>query len=243
MSRSDVFTPPGQRGRIGVIQPSPGLMLEAEWARAMPDGVAFPVTRLVLRGGARSDYAAMAERAPEAAATLANAGVGVIGYACGIGSLAEGPAAERALMDRLTSAAGGIRVIGMAEAAVGVMRAQGARRVTLLTPYAGPINQLVCTYLTGSDLQVAALASLPTASPVTAVTLRAEQIIAAAQAAARLAPTDLLWIPCGNVRVIDLNAELQAATGLPCVSSNQALLDTALAHLGMIRTLSYSPER
>jgi maleate isomerase len=225
--------PPGKSGRIGVIQPSPGLMLEAEWARAMPEGVAFPVTRLVLHGATRADYAAMAMRAPDAAAILANARVDIIAYACGIGSLAEGPGAERTLMRTLQDAAGGIRVVGMAEAAMTALRAHHARRVTLLTPYAAEINALVEAYLVACGFEVAAIAGLPTTSPIAAAGLQPQQIVQAAGEAARLAPTDAIWIPCSNVRTIDTIPAIERAIGMPCVSSNKAMLDSALGHLGI----------
>ena len=45
---------PGSRGRLGIIQPAPGLMLEAEWMRAVPPGVAFPVSRRASLPAAKS---------------------------------------------------------------------------------------------------------------------------------------------------------------------------------------------
>jgi maleate isomerase len=227
----ELLLEPGISGRLGVIQPAPGLMLEAEWARAMPPGVAFPVTRLTLHGATADDYADMAERAPEAAAILANAGADVIAYACGIGSLYRGPAHERALMDRLSAAAGGIPVIGMAEAALGEIKRVGARRITLLTPYAAPVNALVRAYAEACGMTIAAVASLPVESAIAAAGLRPEQTIAAAAASVAMAPTDLLWIPCSNVRAFDLCDRITSELGCPCISSNRALLTVVLDRL------------
>ena len=226
---------PGSRGRLGIIQPAPGLMLEAEWMRAVPPGVAFPVTRLALRGTSEADYAAMAEQAPDAAAILANAGADVIGYACGIGSLHRGPAYERGLMDRLSKAAGGRRVIGMAEAALGEIKRLGARRITLLTPYGAAVNALVQAYAEACGVAVAAVAKLPVANAVEAAGLSPERTMQAAAAAVAMAPTDMVWIPCGNVRAIELCPRIQAETGCPCVSSNQTLLTVMLAHLARVQ--------
>jgi maleate isomerase len=206
-------------------------MLEAEWMRAVPPGVAFPVTRLALSGASEADYADMAGRAPDAAAILANAGADVIGYACGIGSLYRGPVAERALMERLTDAAGGRRVIGMAEAALSEVKRLGARRVTLLTPYAASVNALVQSYVEACNVSVAATVSLPVASAIAAAGLRPEQTVQAAVKAVAAAYTDLVWIPCSNVRAIDLCHQIEVETGCPCISSNQALLTVMLAQL------------
>jgi maleate isomerase len=225
---------PGWRGRIGVIQPAPGLMLEAEWQLYMPEGVAFPVTRLPLQGGQPDHYAAMAALAPDAAATLANAAASVIVYACGIGSLYQGPAAERALMERLAAAAGGVRVLGMAAAAVSAIRHIGATRIALLTPYPDSVNALVERYLRDCGLQPAGTSSLPTQSAITAVDLLPEQTYEAARTAMRrFGEADLLWLPCSNVRSLGLIDAIEHATGRPMVSSTQALLWQALGAIGV----------
>ena len=206
-------------------------MLEAEWMRAVPPGVAFPVTRIALHGSTEADYAAMADQAPQAAAILANAGADIIGYACGVGSLHRGPAFERALIERLSKAAGGRPVVGMAEAALSEIRRLGAHRVTLLTPYDAPVNALVQAYAEACGIAIAAIERLPVANAVEAAGLTPEQTTRAAAVAVAAAPTDLLWIPCGNVRAIDLCSRIHAETGCPCISSNQALLAVMLAQL------------
>ena len=227
---------PGSLGRLGVIQPAPGLMLEAEWMQAVPPGIAFPVTRLALHGATPDGYAAMAGEAPGAAAVLANAGADVIGYACGLGSLIDGPDAERALMERLSVAAGGIPVIGMAQAAVAAMRHHGARRVTLLTPYDAGMNGWVQRYLEACGLSVAGTFGFPVQGAVAAAGLRPSQTVLAAKDAVAGAATDLLWIPCSNVRTMDLAVAIQAVTGCICLSSNTALLAAMLARLETVRT-------
>jgi maleate isomerase len=213
-------------------------MLEAEWARAIPPGVAFPVTRLALHGATPADYADMAARAPEAAAILANAGADVIAYACVIGSLFRGPDFERDLMKRLSAAAGGRPVIGMAEAALGEIKRLGGRRITLLTPYSEPVDALVRSYAEASGVTVVATAKIPVPSAVAAAGLRPEQTIAAAAEAVALASTDLLWIPCSNVRAVDLSSRIARELRCPCISSNQALLTVMLARLERSRPLA-----
>jgi maleate isomerase len=93
---------PGARGRIGVIQPAPGVMIEHEWPRWIPDDVLFPVARVRLTGPTAQGYEAVAVAAPEAARDLVTAGAGVIAYACTIGSLFAGVAAEAELITAMT---------------------------------------------------------------------------------------------------------------------------------------------
>ena len=225
---------PGWRGRIGVIQPAPGLMLEYEWARLLPEGVAAPFTRVALAGGMPKDYLVMADAAPGAAATLANAGAGVIAYACGVGSMHEGPEREAQLMRTLAAAAGGRTVLGMGEAAVAAMRHLGARRIALLTPYSDAINALVAEYLSACGLEASGIRKLPVPDAIAAAALQPPQTIAAALAALDQSPqADVLWNVCSNVRSFDVIAPVERASGRAMVSSNQALLWHCLSALGV----------
>ncbi len=224
VSTGAVTLAPSARGRIAVIQPAPGLMLEAEWMTAVPVGGTYPMTRLALKGATQADYAAMTVRVPEAAAILANAGAGIIGYAGGIKSLAEGPEAEQALMDQVLIAAVGIRAVRMAEAAEIRMRARRVNRSTLITPYAHDINALVQAYLVSSGVSMAAIA---------AAGFGGAEIIAAARTAVAMAAIEMLWIPCSSVSAIGLIGENVKARSSSRVSSIQGLLKVALAHPGI----------
>ena len=122
-------------------------------------------------------------------------------------------------------------VIGMAEAALAEIKRLGAQRITLLTPYDAAVNALVQAYVEACGLTVAAIAGLPVASAIAAAGLHPEQTIAAAAEAVAIAPTDLLWIPCSNVRALDLCGRMTREFGCPCLSSNRALLTVMLARL------------
>jgi maleate isomerase len=225
---------PGWRGRIGVIQPAPGLMLEHEWARLLPAGVAAPFTRVPLAGGEPHDYLTMADLSPDAAATLANAGAGVIAYACGVGSMHQGPARESLLMQTLAAAAGGRVVVGMGQAAVAAMRHLEAHRIAVLTPYSDTVNELVTEYLLACGLEVSGIYKLPVANAIAAAGLKPAQAIAAALAALHESPqADLLWSACSNVRSLEVIAAVERASGRLMVSSNQALLWHCLSTLGV----------
>ena len=229
-----LVTIPGSRGRIGVIQPAPGLVLEAEWSAVMPPGVAFPVTRVPLFGGTPSDYAAMGDHAFEAAATLANAQADAIAYACGVGSLYRGPAFEAELCAGLSQAAGGLAVMGMAAASLAAIERFGACRIAVITPYGDAVNALVCDYLAAAGLTVAICRRLPVASPVAAAELGPRAIIDGVAAMRAAAPdADLIWMPCSNLHTLAIIDQLEELTDRPVVSSNLALLWRMLALVGV----------
>jgi maleate isomerase len=229
-----LLMPPGSRGRIGIIQPAPGLVLEAEWSRFMPAGVAFPVTRVALYGATSADYAAMNEAAGSAAAILANAKADVIAHACGVGSLYAGPQAEHALETALSGQAGGVRVTGMAAASITAMEQLAARRIAVITPYDDAINLMVSAYLEATGRTISAFHRFNVVSAVAAASLSDAAIMEAVTNLAADAPdADAIWMPCSNVLTLHLIDTIESRLGKPVVSSNLALLWSMLRQIGV----------
>ncbi|HEX8382997.1 MAG TPA: hypothetical protein VF592_06425 [Sphingomonas sp.] len=223
---------PGARGRIGIIQPAPGVMLEHEWPRWLPPGVLFPVGRLRMPAPSREGYAAMAAAAPAVARDLATAGVGVVAYACTVGSLSDGREGEAALVAALSEAAG-VPAISLADASVRALRAVGAARIAILTPYSPETNRWVADYARSCGFTIAAVVATPVGI-ATVGNLPPAAIVAVAVAALENSPeVDALWIPCTAIQTLDAIAAIEAVTRRPVVSGSQALLWRALASLGI----------
>lgn len=223
---------PGARGRIGVIQPAPGVMLEHEWPHWLPEDVLFPVGRIRLTSATEQGYAEIAERAPEIARDLASAGAGVIAYACAIGSLYAGVDAERALMRDLAKASG-TPAISLGDTCVRALRDVGATRLAIMTPYPPETNAWVERYVTAQGFAVAGFLTTPV-SILTVGDVPPSEIAALAISGMSALPgADALWIPCTAVQTIAAIADIEAATGLPVISGSQALLWHALRMLGI----------
>ncbi|MEO7380001.1 MAG: aspartate/glutamate racemase family protein [Sphingomicrobium sp.] len=207
-------------------------MLEQEWPRFLPDDMLFPVARIRMCAATADGYAALAGAAPEAARDLATAGCDVIVYACAIGSLFAGPAAEAELVTAL-GAASGKPAIGLAEASVRALRQLGARQVAILTPYAPPTNRWVTDYLAATGFGSAGIISTPV-DIITVGDLQPAEI--ADLAAAGLADypgADALWIPCTAIQTLEAIAAIEERSGLPVVSGSQALLWASLRAIGV----------
>lgn len=238
MDRSDktmTFPPrrtPGARGRIGVIQPAPGVMLEHEWPRWMPPEILFPVGRIRMTSATADGYAAMAAIAPDMAQDLAFVGAGVIAYACTIGSLFAGAAAEAALIDRMTQASGK-PAISLASTCVAALRAVGASRLAIMTPYAPATNAWVADYVEAQGFAVADFITTPVGIVEVGSMHPAEIAAFAIAAMARHPDADALWIPCTAIQTMDAIATIEAVTGRPVISGTQALLWDALRILGI----------
>lgn len=223
---------PGKRGRIGVIQPAPGVLLEYEWPLRLPADMLFPVARIRMRGATAAHYQEIAEQSPEYAKDLVTAGADVIAYACSVGSLFAGAAAERALMQQL-AAASGKPVVSLSDASMQALRLLGAKNIAILTPYNAETNALVSGYAEECGFMVVAALSLPV-SIITISNLPADEIAALSIAALDSVPdADALWIPCSAVRTLEAISAIEAATGKIVVSGSQALLWAALRAIGV----------
>jgi maleate isomerase len=223
---------PGGRGRIGVIQPAPGIMIEHEWPRWLPPGVLFPVGRIRMTAATVDGYAAMALAAPRVAQDLASAGAGVVAYACTIGSLFAGADAETAMVTAM-GAASGKPAISLAATCVEACRLLGGSRLAIITPYDAPTNRLVQTYAEQAGFVVAGFITTPVGIAQIGA-IAPEQIAALAIAAmAQIADADCLWIPCTAIQTMPVIATIEAVTGKPVISGVQALLWKSLQILGI----------
>ncbi len=98
----------------------------------------------------------------------------------------------------------------------------GARRIALLTPYPAPIHRAVAEYLAGHDLEIVAERGLDIAIDREITAYPAEDLRADILKLDRK-HADAIFISCTSLRVAGCIAELESATGLPVVTSNQAL--------------------
>jgi maleate isomerase len=223
----------GWRARIGVINPSAAITFDHEWARMLPWGVSFHVTRLLLIEGSAKDLAEMTSHAGEAARILATSQVNILCYACTLGSMFQGIEGERSLVAKLEETAG-VPAVTMARAAVEALHVLGARRVAVANPYTEVANKWVRAFLEAYGIEVVALRgmeitdswSIAQMAPSAALDLGREVLQQASNAEA-------LFLSCGNMRTIEILDQLEEETGRPVVSSNQAMLWYALKVLGI----------
>jgi maleate isomerase len=222
----------GHRARIGVIAPAAGIVLEHEWARLLPEGVIAPAARARLDGGGRSDLEAFVRAVPHQVDVIACTKPNVVVLACALGTAFRGPAPESELLDMMAAAAG-CPALGMARSAVQALRALGARRVALLSPYSEEANGWLAAYLAESGIEVGRCGRLAV-GPAAAADLEPAEVAQCASDLLEIDPgADALWLACGNVRTLEIVESLESATGRVVVSSNIALLWASLRKCGL----------
>ncbi len=135
-----------RKGLVGVFTPQANTTVEPELALLMPPGYAWINARLMSGKTTIEDRLRDYFASYEAnLAQFANAPVNAIAYACTGASYFAGPAVEDALIARLEDRAG-VPVTTAASAVVDALRALGAGRIGLVSPYGGGIDKASNAY-------------------------------------------------------------------------------------------------
>lgn len=218
----------GWRGRIGLITPSRGWTVEHEWPRILPKGVSYLVARIPLQATTPEELLKMGEHAIEGAKLLASANVDLICYGCTIEIILQGLEYEKKLINEIQQATG-IPAKTMAGAVIEAMKEFNARKIAIVTPYIEEINKQEKRFFESigfevvyeKGLGISETIEIGKISPTVVYRLGKEALLEAPQA-------DLLFISCGNLRTIEILSTLEKDIGKPVISSNQAMLWSAL---------------
>jgi maleate isomerase len=228
----------GWRARIGLIIPSSNTTMEPEFSKIMPEGVSVHTARLKLVNVDAESLRKMAERSVEAAEDLATAEVDLIVYGCTTGSLLEGSRWEEELRLRIEKATG-ITVITTAQAVVKSLKALGARKVSVATPYIEELNEREKRFLEENGFKVIKIKGLGIVKnteigkqpPWVAYRLALE--------VARGSDADVLFISCTNFRTLEVINYLEETLQIPVISSNTSTAWLALRTLGIRDSINY----
>jgi arylmalonate decarboxylase len=227
------YRPYGWRAKIGLIVPSTNTINEPEFWRLAPKGVTIHTGRATLLGKATEEsYFRMAEAVKVAADDLATAEVDVVAYGCTSGSIVC------SLQDIVTDLQQRTKVpaVATAGAVVAALRALGAKCVAVATPYVDFVNESERRFLQDYGFQVASLHGLrlgETQEERRGIgRVPPEHIYRMAMACNR-PEADTIFVSCTNLATLDVIAQIEADTGKPVVTSNQACFWACLRLLGL----------
>lgn len=164
---------------------------------------------------------AQMDAAMPVAAGLLPAGLDVVGYACTSGATIIGPAR---VAEQIRSKHPGIKVTDPISAVVAALAHLGAERVGMVTPYLPSVTAPMRALLGANGVGVAHEISFAESDDRRVACIDPASTRAALLEAARAPGVHALFASCTNLQTFAIIDEVEAITGLPVVTSNQALV-------------------
>ena len=218
--------------RLGFVVPSVNTVIEDELRDLLPRDVRVSCGRVTLgTGDTRTQLQAFETSVPEEAGKLGDARVDAVVLACTSASILRGPVYDAELTAGIAARAGAPAVTATG-ASVAALRALGAYRVHLLTPYEQWLHERETEYLreVGFAVSSGRLGTPPQHLGRVAPSELVGEVVELV--AAQGERPDAVLVSCANARLFAAVPELEAALRVPVVTSNQAAAWSALNLVG-----------
>ena len=212
-------------------------LLRAREPEAPDEAFTFHSSRMRMRRVTPEELRAMNDQTARAAAELADARCDVVATACLVALMAQGPGfhctAEDEIRAALRAEGSPAPVVSSAGALLDGLRALGAQRIAMVTPYERPLTKLVADYIEAGGVEVHDAVSLEVADN---------------QAVAALDPADLqehwrrldlagcdalVLSACVQMPSLPAIDPVERACGLPVISAATATAFAMLRALGL----------
>jgi maleate cis-trans isomerase len=213
--------------KLGLIVPSWNTVMEYEVQRMAGGAMSVHTARIPHTADTEENLLWLGTQAPGAATLLSHAKVDVICYGCAAGGFLKGPVEDRALGSKMEEATG-IPVAISSSAVADALRALGAARVSLASPYAPWLNERLRQYLTSAGFEVMAMQGLDTQNHSAVTTERIEALVMEVDRPEAQA----IFISCSNFPTLGLIESLERKLAKPVVASNQASMWKMLRLMG-----------
>jgi maleate isomerase len=222
------------RRRIGLMVPSTNTTCEADFGMVVPRDVTVHGQRLWMTNDATGDaaYERMNGEIETGARYLATARVDVVAYGCTTGSFYRGPGWDREMLALIAREAG-VPAVATTPSVVDALRAFGARRLSVATPYPEWNNRKLHSYLEAQGFEVLNVDGEPRAAAAGNQGINDQPPDTVVEFAAGVCrpEADALLCSCTAWRSVEAVDALERRTGKPVVTSNQATIWAALRAL------------
>lgn len=224
----------GWRARIGFIGPSASIDTPAyEFYRMAPDGVAMVGTIMGIRILTDDDIERALQALDRVAAQYSREKVDIVNLGGSPPVILAGKDSEKMLIERMQKNSGILSTTSQT-GAVKALKALGVSKLALASPFDEHQNRKLKTYLEASGFKVGGMGGL--AVPLSEMAfLPTEKSYVFAREVVRQADEDIngIYLPCAKWPTVETIAALEADTGLPVVTSIQAMLWHCLRMLGL----------
>ena len=215
--------------------PSSNTMMEVDFARDLPPGTALHTARMFLEETtAAAEIRMLDEFALPAARDVGTARPDVVVFGCTSAGALRGNDYDTELCARISEITGAptVSTIGAVRAAIAE---SVAASVGVITPYVDELNEKIKASIEADGTRVAAIAGLGITENFAIAEVGLDDIVAFAERAlgqlAAQASIGLIFASCTNFGAMAARPAISARLGLPVITSNQAVLEAAVARL------------
>jgi len=222
-----------QTRRIGVLIPPGNVTVEQEFPAYLPAGYRAHFNRLYRASVSvdKDGLLSMIRSSEQASRGLAQADCEVILYACTSGTFLSGPGREDEIGEMIRGWTG-LPGYTTSTAVIRGLRALGAKRIFMLTPYTDDIHAQEIDFLAHRGIEVAGHDTFRCTDTVQIRDISSEQVAERVLShRAQIKGCDAVFISCTNLLTMDQIAALERELGVPVTSSNACTLWIALQHL------------
>lgn len=221
----------GWRAKIGLIIPAPGPAPEREFNKYAPEGVAVLTQRMLFEKVDHDGLAALGDQAVEAAKLLAAGRPDLLVFGCTTGSLIKGAGYDQELIRRMEDAVG-IRAVTTSTAVLEALRALGAKRIVVSTPYSDAVNETEKAFLEDNGFEVLSIKGLGYTDPIRMPMTTFDQMYRLSGEVMD-SRADVLFVSCTGLGIADGIPMLERDFRIPVITSNQTSLWYALRTLSI----------
>lgn len=227
--------------RVGLVVPSSNVTVEHEMPlllrRHESATFSFHASRMRMAKVSPAQLAAMNAQRERCVIELGDSDPDVMLYACLVALMAAGPG-EHQRVEHLVAeqlAAGGSRALvrSSAGALVEGLRALGARRIGLVTPYMEPLARTVVAYLEHEGFEVPQWRALEVEDNREVGRIAGHRVMAAARSLTLEGLDALVISACVQMPSLDLVEPAEAEFGLPVLSAATAGAYSVLRAVGL----------
>lgn len=234
--QSQTFTPIFDEGRhprakLGFVLLATEQTVQDDMIRICPEGVGVHFARVQNPDVITNEtLAAIAPELTRASATLLPDGtLDVVSYACTSGSLVLG---QDRVEDLLRAGNASAKPSSIIAAVLRALTAIQAKKIVVATPYLDEINTAERDYMAARGFNILDIQGLNLERDSQMVRVAPSYLLDMAADLDR-PDADAIFISCGALRSIDIIEDLEARTGKPVITSNQALAWDALRLAGI----------
>ncbi len=216
----------GRKVRVGLLVPSSNTVMENDLHAGLPkDRYTVHTARMYLVGTTREAEIRMIEDyAPKGAADVGTAELDLFVFGCTSAGSLFGLDYDRKICRELGEAAK-CESLGTISAVNQTLDARGFKRLAIITPYIDDLTQAVAKAATTDVRKVVAAHGMNISVNVELATPTPSEIVTFALDKLRDVSFDGVFVSCTNFRSLEAIEDLEAAIGVPVVTSNSCVIE------------------